>query len=84
MSNSTNPEVKSEAPEHCYVVTITYYLNGSVRNSSWGFNSNLSGTKLHNYIIETIIPQIFINSGLTKYEFPNWSFVNLIDFGVNT
>ena len=84
MADSINPEVTSEAPEHCFVVTITYNLNGAKMNASWQFNSNLSGTKLFNYAKETVVPTIFKNQGLTKYEFPSWSFVNLIDFGVNT
>ena len=84
MSSANNPEVVSEGPEHCYIVTITYNLNGSKMNASWRFNSNLSGTKLYNYVYKTVIPGIFEDDGLTKDEFPNWSFVNLIDFGVNT
>ena len=84
MSCSNNPEVISEAPEHCYCVTIRYTLNGSKMNASWSFNSNLSGTKLHNFIYKTIVPHIFEDDGLTKDKFPVWSFVNLIDFGVNT
>ena len=83
MSSSSNPEVITEAPEHCFVVTIRYNLNGTQTNHSWSFNSNLSGNKLHNFICKTIIPHIFENEGLTK-DFPSWSFVNLIDFGVNT
>ena len=84
MSSSSNPEVTSEGPEHCYVVTIRYNLNGSNMNASWTFNTNLSGKKLHSYVIDTIIPEIFEDDGLTKDKFPDWSFVNLIDFGVNT
>lgn len=84
MADSINPEVTSENPEHCYVVTITYILNGSKMNASWCFNSNLSGKKLHSYVTKTIIPEIFEDDGLTKDEYPTWSFVNLIDFGVNT
>ena len=84
MTGSTNPDVTSEAPEHCYVVTITYNLNGNKMNASWQFNSNLTGTKLFDYTKETVVPAIFKAAGLTKYEFPSWSFVNLIDFGVNT
>lgn len=84
MTGSTNPDVTSEAPEHCYVVTITYYRNVTKMNASWHFNSNLTGTKLFNYITDTVVPNIFETAGYTKYEFPSWSFVNLIDFGVNT
>lgn len=84
MADSINPEVSSENPEHCYIVTITYNINGSNMNASWHFNSNLSGTKLFNYVVDTVIPDIFKNDGLTKDKFPGWSFVNLIDFGVNT
>lgn len=84
MSSATNPEVSSEGPEHCYIVTITYNINGSKMNTSRCFNSNLSGTKLHSYILKTVIPQIFKNDGLTEDEFPPYSYVNLIDFGVNT
>ena len=84
MSSSNNPEVISEAQEHHYVVTITYNLKGTKMNASWSFNSNLSGTKLHNHISKTIVPHIFEDDGLTELEFPTWSFVNLIDFGVNT
>ena len=84
MSSSNNPEVISEAQEHHYVVTITYNLKVTKMNASWSFNSNLSGTKLHNYINKTIVPHIFEDDGLTESEFPKWSFVNLIDFGVNT
>lgn len=84
MADSINPEVTSESPEHCYIVTITYNLNGAKMNASWQFNSNLSGTKLLNYVMETVIPDIFKNNGLMKHEFPTWSFVSLIDFGVNT
>ena len=84
MSSSTNPEVTSEGPEHCYVVTIRYNLKGSMMNASWSFNSNLSGTKLQDYVKKTIVPHIFEDDGLTEDEFPTWSYVNLIDFGVNT
>ena len=82
MFSATNPEVTSEGPEHCYIVTIRYNLNGTNMNASWQFNSNLSGIKLLNYVTNTVIPNIFESTGLTK--FPSWSFVNLIDFGVNT
>lgn len=84
MSSATNPEVVSEAPEHCYIVTITYNLNGAKMNASWRFSSNLSGNKLYDYVTKTVIPGIFKDDGLMEHEFPSWSFVSLIDFGVNT